>query len=414
MNLRELLGRALSSRSVDPRFFVERAPPAVVPRSSFDAIALGKAAGRMMDGLLESWGTSLRAALVVLPDDSPAPRDDGRVRVLRAAHPLPDERSVMAGDAVLDFARNGAGEALYVLVSGGASSLVLAPASGVTLEVARAVTQTLLTSGADVRDTNTVRRHISRVHGGALLRASSPRPTVTIVESDVIDGQPYDVGSGPSVPDPTTIEDARRILARFAPTFAPLLGLDAGETLKPADPAASRSTIVTTGGPAQLAEALASQLRDSGLAVQVLDPSLGDVAALAEEYARRARTMKPGEAIVRVAEPSLRVGVSRPGAGGRCGHLASLVAAALPPGVSFLAAASDGVDGSGGTSGAVVDSESFSNPAALRAAVAAFDTGPLLVACGAALPVGPTGLNLTDVHALVCAARSEKAEPAVG
>jgi hydroxypyruvate reductase len=397
MNLRGALARALSSRSIDPASFA--ADPRIGSRSSrlFDVIAIGKAAARMVAGLMAARGAALRAGVVVLPDHALGPPDDPRLTVLAASHPFADERSVRAGEAALALAREGTGDDLFVLVSGGASSLAFVPVPRLTLGVARSVAETLLASGADVRSINVVRRHLSLVHGGGLLRAAFPRSAFTVIESDVIGGEAYDVGSGPSVADPTTVNDARRVLARYAPSF---VDLPLVETLKPHDPAAARSALVIAGEPARLAEALAAELRTAGATVRILPPSLADAATLEGEYNALARSMRHGEAFVRSAEPSLRITIPNPGAGGRCTHLAALVARDLPSGVAFLAAASDGVDGASGTAGALVRGDSFLDRASLDAAIARFDTGPLHRACLTALPMAPTGLNLADVHAL--------------
>jgi len=313
-------------------------------------VAVGKAATAMVEGALDA-SPSIRAALVVLPDGAPPPRSDDRLLILRASHPLPDERSVIAGEACLAF------RADLALISAGTSSLVFAPRPPMTLAEARATFASLLASGADVRAINEVRRRASLVHGGGL------GPLPTIIASDVIGGAPRDIGSGPTVPDAGN-DDARIVVE-----------------------------------PGDLARALATRL---GCArARVLDPSLADVATLAREYVALASTLAPGDAIVRSAEPSLAIALANPGAGGRCTHLAALVARDLPPGVTFLAAASDGVDGSSGTAGAIVDSTSFPDRPRLDAALEAYDTGPLHLEAGTALPAAPTGVNLTDVHALV-------------
>ena len=358
------------------------------PAPSLDVIALGKGAAAMVDRIADA-----RTALVVLPDDARAPSHPANARVLFASHPLPDARSVAAGEAALDVALHGSAGELCVLVSGGASSLAFAPIDGVSLDDARALFDTLLRSGADVRAMNVVRRHVSRVHGGGLAQ-SARRPVTTLVVSDVIGGATHDVGSGPACADPTTTEDARDALRRFAPRFA---SIALRETLKPRDAAHVRCAIALE--PRRLGDVLAQRLRREGLDVCVLPPSLAPVEALAAEYVALARSLAPGRGLVRSAEPSLRVTASGPG--GRCTHLAALVARDLPPGVTFVAAASDGVDGASGTAGAVVDSTSFPDLASLGHALATFATGPLHVAAGTALAAGPTGVNLTDVHALV-------------
>ena len=365
----------------------------------YDLIAIGKAAAPMVDGLLHDWGPELVTGLVVLPDGAAEPLADRRIQVMRASHPLPDERSVAAGEAALALAAGGEGAALYVLISGGASSLVAAPVAGVTLESFRDVTRALLLSGADVRAINVVRRHLSKAHGGGIARAAWPRPVLSRIVSDVIDGEPPDVGSGPTSPDPSTIEDARAVLARYAPSFRDLA---LSETLKPGDQAVPARPPRIDLAPRTLAEAAARRLEDAGFAVRVLPSSTAGVDVLVEEYDTIARALHPGEGVVRAAEPALRVTVSPAGSGGRCTHLAALVARQVPAGVQFMAAASDGVDGSSETGGAIVDASSF--PGRLQeldAAIAAFDTGTLHRVCGTALPCAPTGLNFADLHVLV-------------
>ena len=263
----------------------------------------------MVDGLLAARGAALRAGVVVLPDGTPV---HGATRGSRCfAHHTPFPTSA-ASRQVKRFSPWRAKEAAKncsSLVSGGASSLTFVPAPGVTLGVAREVFRTLLASGADVRSINVVRRHLSLIHGGGLLRAASPRPTITVIESDVIGGEPHDVGSGPSVADPTTVDDARLVLRLRAPSF---LDLPLLETAKPDDPVAARSATVIAGDPARLAEALAAELRAGGSAVRDPPPSLDDADTLAHEYAGLARSMTPGEALVRASEPSLKIDEPQP------------------------------------------------------------------------------------------------------
>jgi glycerate 2-kinase len=397
MNLPEVLAEALS---VDFDALLSLSEVVLVkPPASFDLIAVGKGAAPFVDAVLDSWG-SLCAALVVLPDGSPAPRAHPRVRVLRASHPLPDARSVAAGEAALTLAAEGEGAELHVHVSGGASSLLATPVAGVTLAQLRDVTEALLRSGADVRAINVVRRHLSRAHGGGLARAAWPRRTITSIVSDVIDGAPFDVGSGPTAVDPTTVEDARRALARFAPSFR---DVSLAESLKAGDGRATSTSCAIVLEPRTFAEELARALERAGCAARVLPSSTDDVARLAGDYVTLARALAPGEALVRSAEPSVRVDIPRPGSGGRCTHVAALVARDLPPGVEFMAAASDGVDGSSETGGAIVKARSFRRPHAreeLDAAIRAFDTGTFHRAHRTALPGTPTGLNFADVHVL--------------
>jgi glycerate-2-kinase len=387
--LRRAYGEAIDSVDLEARV---RAATPRPPRSArrVVVVAIGKAAPAMARGALAALGERVERALVVAPDGTPVRTRDRRVEVLRAPHPDPDARSVRAAHRTLEVVREA--DFVVALVSGGASSLVCLP-EGVTLARYVRLVGALLRSGAPVRAINVVRRHLCAIKGGGLARAAGGA-VVTLVASDVIGGTAIDVGSGLTVRDPTRPSDARRVLRRYVPD-EPAPPLRAAFRL---GRAAATARIVLR--PADLAAALGTALRAFVARVDAARPSDADVEALAREYVRRARVLAPGEALVRVAEPSVHVTARHPGRGGRCTHLAALLAPHLPAGVAFLAAASDGVDGASGTGGALVDA-SVARRAPLATAVAAFDTGAALAAAGAALPMRPSGLNLTDVHALV-------------
>jgi hydroxypyruvate reductase len=289
---------------------------------------------------------------------------------------------VRAAERCLELAR--AADELLVLVSGGASALVCAPSSGVMLATKRAIGRALLLGGASIQEINIVRKHLSRIKGGALARAC-PGRVRTLIASDVIGGAASDVGSGPSVSDASTVRDARRILARHAPHYrqVPLVRTGAAE-----------STAKIIASPEQLARAMAAELRAAGLRVRLLPASQARATELAAFYA--AAKLAPGEALVRAAEPSVEV--IRPGRGGRSTHLATLVGRELAPGHRFLAFASDGVDGASGTGGALVGPLPRT---VANAALARFATGTFLLREGYALPARPTGHNLADLHVLV-------------
>jgi len=360
-------------------------------------VAVGKAAPAMAAGAIEALGQRLSRVLVVAPDGTPAAFDDARVTLLRASHPDPDVRSVLAARLALQVASEA--EALVVLVSGGASSLVCLP-QGLTLTRYVRLVRALRLAGADIRELNVVRRHLCAVKGGGLARAAGGR-VLTLLASDVVVGGVHDVGSGPSVADPTTVAAARRVLRRYLPQ-KPVPPLH--ETTKPGDVAAHpwRARVLAT--PRELAREVAARLGTSLSHVRLLPPSVESVDALVAEYTARASRLRPGEALVRASEPSLHVPPQGAGRGGRSTHLACAVARSLPEGVALLAAASDGDDGCSGTAGAVVDSTLGSANEVARA-LRRFDTGPLVVRAGMALPGRPSGTNLADVHVLARASR---------
>jgi hydroxypyruvate reductase len=358
-------------------------------------LAVGKAAPAMARGALAAADERFTRVLVVAPDGTPAAFSDGRVELLRASHPDPDARSVAAARRALAVAREA--DFVVALVSGGASSLVFLPV-GPGLEVYARVFRALLRAGATVREVNVVRRHACRVKGGGLAREAGG-PVRTLLASDVLGGAAEDVGSGPTVADPTTLADARRILARFTPGLAapPLR-----ESLKPRAVAPGRLGVRVVARPEDLARAVAAELRGKLRTVRVLRPSTAPVELLAREYVERARRLEPGEALVRAAEPPVTVVGARPGRGGRSTHLALRVAAELGRGVVLLAGASDGVDGASASGGAVVDRSvaERAGRGAIEAALAGFDSGTLLRSLGMTLPLAPSGTNLADVHVL--------------
>jgi glycerate 2-kinase len=401
--LAEAFARGLGS--VDLEVQVAAAMPRV-PRGvrAGAVVAVGKAAPAMARGALREAGEWCARVLVVAPDETEVRLADARVELRRAAHPDPDARSVAAARRALAVVREA--DFVVALVSGGASSLVCLP-ERVTLAGYVRVVRALRLGGAPVTAMNVVRRHLCAVKGGGLARAAGG-PVRTLVVSDVLGGAVYDVGSGPTVPDPTTRAEARAVLARYAPGLrVPSLH----ESLKPGAAAARGLRVRVVARPEELARAVAQELGASLATrldgVRVLRASVAPVATLAREYLALARSLGAGEAAVRIAEPSLAVDAGARGRGGRSTHLAAMVAAGLPPGVAFLAAASDGVDGTSATGGAAVDASLLTQvpPEALARALARFDTGRLLASAGMTLPLRPSGTNFADVHVLARARR---------
>jgi hydroxypyruvate reductase len=392
LRLRESWREALTGFALERRILA-----AVRARSDAEpvaAIAIGKAAATMLSGAFDA-GVPYAESLAVVPTRAAVQSLAGRagVRVIHAAHPIPDEKSVEAGEAALDLARRLNAGTLHVFLSGGASALACAPAPGVSLAEKAALTKVLLRSGADVREVNVIRRHLSRLKGGGLLRVASV-PVVSFLVSDVLRGSLADIGSGPSVADPTTTANAKALLERYAPDFAdrPLI-----ETVKPGGVEAEKATSILVASPDTFVAFLCERLRANELRPRVVSALTLDVDTVARTVGGLAATLDPGEAVVCSAEPTVRT--LGEGRGGRDTHLAALVLGSLPPDVVLLAGATDGVDGASETGGAVVSRELVSklDAGSLEASLARFDTGRLLEAHRATLPFGPTGLNFADV-----------------
>ena len=388
-----LVGRALA------RMDLRAAVAAQLPRPTLPAyvVAVGKAAPAMAAGLCERYADRV-ARLLVVTTDGTDPLD---LDVLRAGHPLPDRRSVRAGEACLAVAGEAArARGLFVaLVSGGASALVCAPVPGVRLSDKRSVTRAMLASGATIQEINVVRKHLSRIKGGGLARAARPARILTLVASDVAFGTASDVGSGPTVSDASTVGEARRLLRRHAPSLAGLPLVRTGRA------PSGRTAIVAS--PEALARLVADELAAAGYRARFLRATQSSAEWVARGWLSAARRLPPGSALVRAAEPSIELPTSSRsatvGRGGRSSHVAALVARDLPRGCRFLALATDGVDGASGAGGALVDAgvRGRIGETALADAIARWDTGPLLRRAGVALPARPTGHNLADLHVLV-------------
>lgn len=367
-------------------------------------LAVGKAAPAMARGALAAVPADLDVRAVVVTADGTDARGldaDPRVRFLRAAHPIPDQRSLDAAEALLSAASR-ATNAL-ALVSGGASALACAPVEGLSFADKRALMAALLDAGAPIADVNLVRRHLSRIKGGGLARAGAR--VVTRIVSDVLvtsngivtEGLPHDIGSGPASHDPTTAAEALAALSRWAPDWTARVGhlLVEARTANVVD-----ERIVAS--PRELADAAAQVCHARGYDVTVAPPSLATVDAQAEEYVAQAHDLAPGSVWLRVAEPSVTLPPRR-GHGGRAGRLALAVwAAGLPADVELACVSSDGVDGSSGAAGAAVSS-ALAGEARREAleALARFDDGPFLTRAGRSLPAAPSGNNLLDLHVLL-------------
>ncbi|MFO0589526.1 MAG: DUF4147 domain-containing protein [Polyangiaceae bacterium] len=373
-------------------------PPLPPKRARVIVVAVGKAAIPMMRGALDRWPDRIERGLAVTVPQAAEHALPANVEVLTCPHPIPDDRSVAAAERALAIVRGlDLPDLVLALVSGGASSLVAAPPEGVSLDDKRAAVRDLLESGATIRDVNLVRRHASRIKGGGLLAAAAPARVLTLAVSDVIGGGLHDIGSGPSVPDPTTLEDARAALRRFAPAWESRLALR--ESVKPEGAPRWRAQVIA--GPTIFGERVRDRLLAEGLRARLLGPEEGDAARIADKRIEQARALAPGEALVIPCEPTLRLPPDH-GVGGRAGWVALRALADLPRDIAFLCGATDGSDASTGSAGAIVTGETRDDcaPADIERALAAFDDAPLHAKLGTRIEGRATGLNFADVHVL--------------
>jgi glycerate 2-kinase len=383
----------------------------------------GKAGGAMAAAVDALWPKNApMSGLVVTRYDYVPPAykaNPGRIEVVEAAHPVPDEAGRRAAQRIADLT-NGltADDLVLCLMSGGASSLLAMPADGVTLEEKQAINKALLKSGAAIDEMNCVRKHLSAIKGGRLAARCAPAKVVTLLISDVPGDAPEVIGSGPTVPDSTTCADALRILARYAIEVpaAASAGLESGrfETPKPGDPIFAGHQVHMIATPRQSLDAAAKVARGAGIAVHVLSDEMegesrevGKVqAALARYVARHGQPFAKPCVILSGGETTVTV-KNKGGRGGRATEFLLGCAIALQgePNVHVLAADTDGIDGVEDNAGAIVTPSTLARAAAQGLKAQDFldrnDAYNFFKPLGDLVAPGPTFTNVNDFRALL-------------
>jgi hydroxypyruvate reductase len=399
-------------------------PPLLPPPPSGRLILLaaGKAAGSMTEVAEAHYLDGLRIAAERLSGVAVARHGYGRhlrrVRMIEAGHPIPDAAGLEGADRALKLADSAdANDLVLVMMSGGASANWIAPAEGISFEDKQAVTRALLRSGATIGEINTVRKHLSRIKGGRLALHAHPAKLMTIAISDVPGDDPSAIGSGPTIPDPTTLRDARAIVAKYSlslpDSITCALNESKNETPKPGDSIFAGSQLVIAARPADAMRAAEAAVRTAGYdCISLGDRIEGEARDVAAAHARLARELRAeGKRAVIISGGELTVTIHGKGRGGPNQEYALALAIALAemPAVAALAADTDGTDGGGGAAsdpaGALVDGESVARAKARGLDPAAFlddnnSTGFFEV-LGDLLVPGPTYTNVNDFRAIV-------------
>jgi glycerate 2-kinase len=375
-------------------------------------IAAGKAAPAMAREAARIAGDRLAGGVVAAPK-----RPRGLARCLRAfscGHPLPNRGSLAAGRAVwrlLGGAR--ADDVVLVLLSGGASALLVLPVAGISLADKVRTNELLLRAGAPIGEINAVRKHVSRLKGGGLARRAGDARVVSLILSDVIGSSPAVVGSGPTAADPTTYADALRVLTkrhlldRVPRSIRRHLQLGAAgrrpETMKPGE---RRVRNLVIGDNRTALAAAAAYARDRGFACEITTASLrGDTEDAARAFAAdiRRHGRRARRPLCLLAGGETTVVVRGRGRGGRNQHFGLALAAALRglDHVSCLSAGSDGRDGPTDAAGAFVDETTLDRAAALGMDAQTFlerrDSYRFFDRLGDLFRPGPTGTNVMDL-----------------
>jgi glycerate 2-kinase len=429
----------LPSPHTDPRAFlralydaaVARALPAEnisaflppPPRGRTLVLGAGKAGGAMAAAVDRLWPQAAPlSGLVVTRYDHVPPgykARPGRIEVIEAAHPVPDEAGRRAASRIAALTQGlSADDLVLFLISGGGSALLAMPAEGLTLEDKQAVNKALLKSGAAIEEMNCVRKHLSAVKGGRLAAMCAPAQVVTLLISDVPGDAPEVIASGPTVPDTTTCADALRILERYGIELPPAAraGLESGafETPKPGDARFAGHQVHLIATPQQSLEAAAALAQAAGIAAHILSDEIegesrevGKVhAALARAVARRGQPFAAPCVILSGGETTVTV----KGKGGRGGRgteflLGCAIALQGQPGVHVLAADTDGIDGIEDNAGAIVTPDTLARAQALGLKAQDFldrnDAYNFFSPLGDLVAPGPTFTNVNDFRALL-------------
>lgn len=427
-----MVREAVSVEGPAPGALVVRAGPdsCRCDLGGFDRIlvaGMGKAGSSMARGLEDALGDRIAGGLVAVKDGYL--EELSRIRLIQSGHPVPDGRSVQAAAEILGMADGGLDERtlVIVLISGGGSALLCAPAPGLSLADKAETTRLLLASGATIQEINCVRKHLSAVKGGRLAQAFAPATVISLILSDVIGDDLDTIASGPTVPDSTTWADAlavieRRGLASSAPPAAIELlrrGV-AGElpdTPKLGDPAFARARSILLGSNRLALMAAEAEARELGYSTLALTSRLSGEAreaalalhAIGEDIAASGFPLKRPACVLAGGETTvtLRGG----GKGGRNQEmaLAFLAATARSPQASgslvFLAASTDGSDGPTDAAGAFASAPILARARELgldpEAYLADNDSYSFFDRAGGLLRTGPTNTNVCDLQVLI-------------
>lgn len=410
--LRAIFDAAVAAAQPE-RVLARHLPPPPAGRTI--VIGAGKASAAMAAALEAAWKGPL-SGLVVTRYGYAVPCR--QIEIAESAHPVPDANGEKAARRMLEVVKGLTPDDLVIcLMSGGASALLPLPAAGMTLADKQAVNKALLMSGANIGEMNCVRKHLSAIKGGRLAAAAAPARLVTLLISDVPGDDPAVIGSGPTVPDPTTIADAQAIIQRYRieppPAAVRHLAEAKDETPKPGDPIFRNNEVRMIAAPQASLEAAAGVARQAGVTAVILGDAIeGEARHVATVHAGIARQVarhgQPAPApCVLLSGGETTVTVRGKGKGGRNAEFLLGLAVALDgePGIHALAGDTDGIDGSEDNAGAILTPDSLARGRVkglnARALLENNDGYGFFSALGDLVVTGPTRTNVNDFRAVL-------------
>jgi glycerate 2-kinase len=391
-------------------------PP--LPAGRTVVVGAGKAAAAMAEAVEAHWPADRPLSGLVVTRYGHGVGPLGRIEVVEASHPVPDAAGQAAAGRMLGLVRGlGPDDLVLCLISGGGSALLALPAPGVSLADKQAVNRALLRSGAGIGEMNCLRKHLSAIKGGRLAAAAAPAALVTLMISDVPGDDPSVIASGPTVPDPSTLAEARAVLGRYGidppPAVSRWLRDPAAETPKAGDPAFARTRSVMIATPQVALEAAAAVARGAGVTPLILGNAIeGEAAEVARVMAGIARQCAaygqplPGPCML-ISGGETTVTMRGHGRGGRNAEFLLGLAVALDrhPGIHAIACDTDGIDGTEDNAGALLAPDTLARAAALglnaRERLADNDGYGFFAGLGDLVTTGPTRTNVNDFRAVL-------------
>ncbi len=372
-------------------------------------VGAGKASAAMAAAVEANWQGGALEGLVLTRYGHGCPCK--YIEIVEASHPVPDKAGFDAAARIHDMVQGLTPDDLVLcLISGGGSALLTAPAEGITLEEKQAVNKALLASGAPIGEMNCLRKHLSAIKGGRLAAAAYPARIVSLLISDVPGDDPSTVASGPTVPDPTTRQQALAILDKYklgvAPSVRTFLNSTASETPKPGDEVFANAETRMIATPKLSIDAAARIARDAGFNVIDMGDDLeGEARDIGAAHAKLALETRGPAVILSGGETT--VTLKGNGRGGRNAEYALALAIGLDaaPNISAVAIDTDGIDGSEDNAGARVTPDVLARAAALgidpAVMLANNDAYGFFAATGDLVMTGPTLTNVNDFRAIV-------------
>ncbi len=410
--LRSLFDAAVAAADPFKTIAAHLPPP---PKGRTLVIGAGKASAEMARALEAHWPTPLEGLVVTRYGHGAETKG---IEIVEASHPVPDQAGADAAKRMLKLVEGLTADDLVIaLISGGGSSLLPMPLDGLSLADKQAVNKALLKSGATIGEMNCVRRHLSAIKGGRLLRACAPAKVVTLSISDVPGDAPGDIASGPTVPDPTTCADALRLIKKYGieipDAVRQTLESGAGETPKPDDSSLPAYEFHLIAAPQASLEAAAEVARNAGITPHILGDSLEgesrDMGVMMAGIARQVVTRgQPFAApCVLLSGGETTVTVRGDGRGGRNVEFLLSLAIALQGNakVHAIAGDTDGVDGAEEVAGAIVTpttlARAFAAGITPAESLARNDGHGFFEALGDSVVTGPTLTNVNDFRAIL-------------